>query len=253
MAIIIKHVKTKCLQCKSPLAAKAKVDQNTGSIKKYVEIYGGERRDSPFGYKANFCNKCLKNIDKKEVELSLNFFKGDRVKYSIKPEWGIGHVLFDGKEEHVRVYFVNVGEKKIILKHNDLTYKNLIRVYGDEAHQPLLEVIADANYERDGHHHIYVIELDKSVLNNYKFKEANQCCDPSKPCVYIGLTGLTPEERFENHKIGHKSSHFPHLYGKKLLPGFYKYFNPMPYDKAKIMEEELANAFRMQGFAVWQN
>jgi len=24
-------------------------------------------------------------------------------------------------------------------------------------------------------------------------------------------------------------------------------------DKAKIMEEELAKAFRLQGFAVWQN
>jgi len=170
-----------------------------------------------------------------------------------KPEWGIGHVLFDSTEENVYIYFANIGEKKIKLKHNNVIYNNLIKVAGDEAFQPLLDVISQANYERDGHHNVYVIELNKSVMNNYKFKGANQGCDLLKPCVYIGITGLTPEERFENHKMGYKSSYYPHRYGERLLPDFYEYLNPMSYDMAVKMEKELANGFRLQGSAVWQN
>ena len=138
MAIIIKHIKVKCLQCKSPLTAKAKVDEKTGSVKKYLEIYGGDRKEFLHGYKANYCNKCLQDIDKKESKSPMKFSKGDRVKHLTKPEWGVGHVLFDSTEENVYIYFANVGEKKIKLKHKDIIYNNLIEVYEDEAFQDVV-------------------------------------------------------------------------------------------------------------------
>ena len=42
--------------------------------------------------------------------------------------------------------------------------------------------------------------------------------DPKKLCVYVGMTGLTPEERFTNHKAGVKCSTFVRRYG--LRPGW---------------------------------
>ena len=39
-------------------------------------------------------------------------------------------------------------------------------------------------------HSVYVIELDDRVLNERKFREANMGYDPSKPCLYVGSTGV---------------------------------------------------------------
>jgi hypothetical protein len=38
-------------------------------------------------------------------------------------------------------------------------------------------------------HHVYVIELDKDVLCESKFKKANPDYMIGKPCVYVGMTG----------------------------------------------------------------
>ena len=37
-------------------------------------------------------------------------------------------------------------------------------------------------------------------------------------CVYVGMTGLTPEERFQKHLRGEKDAWFVHKYGQRLLP-----------------------------------
>ena len=51
-------------------------------------------------------------------------------------------------------------------------------------------------------HNIYVIELDEQVLEKKKFREANPDYVDDSPCVYVGVTSKTPEERFEQHKSG---------------------------------------------------
>ena len=50
-------------------------------------------------------------------------------------------------------------------------------------------------------HNIYVIELDKEVLSKKKFREANPDYEEGKPCVYVGMTNKTPEERFHNKRL----------------------------------------------------
>ena len=102
------------------------------------------------------------------------------------------------------------------------------------------------------HHHVYVIELDKAVLTEAKFRRANPDYDPAKPCVYVGMTGLTVQQRFANHRKGIKSSRFAHRYGIRLLPELYECFNPMPYEGAREMEVELAVGLREEGYGVWQ-
>ena len=117
----------------------------------------------------------------------------------------------------------------------------------------LLLDIFRVNYEKDGRYNIYVITLSNTVLREPKFIQANPGRDDSKPCLYVGMTGLSPEERFENHRCGHKAAYFPHRYGEKLMPEFYNCFNPMSLDQAKLMEPAFAELLKRQGFAVWQN
>jgi hypothetical protein len=62
------------------------------------------------------------------------------------------------------------------------------------------------------HHNVYVIELDKAVLKESKFRRANPEYDPARPCVYVGMTGLTVQQRFANHRKGIKSNRFAHQY-----------------------------------------
>jgi predicted GIY-YIG superfamily endonuclease len=101
-------------------------------------------------------------------------------------------------------------------------------------------------------HSVYVIELDPRILNHGRFRRANPERDLLKPCVYVGMTGLSPEARFAKHKAGIRANKYVQRYGLRLLPKLYAYANPMPYDAARDMEVELAIALREQGYAVWQ-
>ncbi len=83
-------------------------------------------------------------------------------------------------------------------------------------------------------------------------RAANPNRDITKPCVYVGCTGLAPEKRFAKHKAGIQANSYVQRYGVRLLPKLYAYANPMPYDAARDMEVELAIALQEAGYAVWQ-
>ena len=105
---------------------------------------------------------------------------------------------------------------------------------------------------RRKHHHVYVVELSKDVLNEPRFRKCNPGYVEGKPCVYVGMTGLDPDVRFDKHKAGLKSNRFVREYGLRLMPELYECFNPMPYEAAREMEVELAIGLREEGYAVWQ-
>ena len=102
-------------------------------------------------------------------------------------------------------------------------------------------------------HYIYVIELDKAVLSKKKFREANPDYEEGKPCVYVGMTGKSPEQKFQEHKSGYKSNGFVKQFGTKLKPRQYESLNPMTYVEACKMEVEKARRLRQRGYAVWQH
>lgn len=52
------------------------------------------------------------------------------------------------------------------------------------------------------HFNVYVIELSKDDLFEGKFKKCNPNYQSGKPCVYVGMTGLDPDIRFDKHKAG---------------------------------------------------
>jgi hypothetical protein len=106
--------------------------------------------------------------------------------------------------------------------------------------------------KRKPHYSVYVVELAKEVLNEPKFREANQGYRIGFPCVYVGMTGLSPDVRFDKHKAGIQSNRFVLRYGLQLMPQLYEVYNPMPYDGARDMEVELAISLRAKGYGVWQ-
>ena len=99
---------------------------------------------------------------------------------------------------------------------------------------------------------MYVIELSRDVLLEPKFRRANPGYDPRKPCVYVGMTGLSPDVRFDKHKAGIQANRFVRDYGLRLLPELYEYCNPMPYQAAREMEVEMAIGLQEEGYGVWQ-
>jgi len=92
--------------------------------------------------------------------------------------------------------------------------------------------------------------LDSAVGKMRKVQLLNPERDPEKPCVYVGLTGLAPEERFANHKQGLKCSALVKRYGIRLLPELYAHLNPMPYEAAVQMERDLTEDLRRAGYTV---
>jgi hypothetical protein len=102
----------------------------------------------------------------------------------------------------------------------------------------------------ESHHNVYVVLLDPAVGKLRKVRAANPKRDPKKPCVYVGMTGLTPEERFANHKAGIKAAFAAKRYGLRLLPELYEHLNPMPYEAAAQMEMDLAEDLRRAGYTV---
>ena len=91
---------------------------------------------------------------------------------------------------------------------------------------------------RSDHHSVYVVFLR----------------DPKgdgKAAYYVGMTGLTPEQRFENHKAGIKAARIVRRCGERLVPRLYAHLNPMPFTKAVEMEMFLADSLRKRGFIVY--
>jgi hypothetical protein len=100
------------------------------------------------------------------------------------------------------------------------------------------------------HHSVYVILLDPSVLRHPSILRLNPKREPTKPCVYVGMTGLPVEQRFENHRKGLKSAWVVRKYGLRLLPELYGFLNPMPFVAAAQMEKDLAEDLRADGYTV---
>jgi len=97
---------------------------------------------------------------------------------------------------------------------------------------------------------IYLVALDREVLAVPRFIRENPQHNPIKPCVYVGMTGLSRRERFLNQKRGHKACKLVQTYGVCLKPRLYRRSNPMTRSEAEAVERELARRLRNRGYAV---
>ena len=100
--------------------------------------------------------------------------------------------------------------------------------------------------------YVYVIGLDKNVLNNNRFRKRNPNYAEDKPCVYVGQSWHPPEKRFEQHKRDYNANAFARDYGLYLQPRLYKNINPLrTREEALAKEEALALKLQKRGYAVW--
>lgn len=88
------------------------------------------------------------------------------------------------------------------------------------------------------HHSVYVVYLKNPRGNG-------------RAGYYVGMTGLTPEQRFANHKAGVKAASVVRKYGVRLVPKLYAHLNPMGYTAACAMEAQLAQELRERGYDVF--
>ena len=103
---------------------------------------------------------------------------------------------------------------------------------------------------RQFHHSVYVVLLSDRALREVSVLRLNPKRDPGKPCVYVGMTGLPVDHRFENHKNGYKAARLVRNYGVRLMPELYAHLNPMPFEAATEMENDLAGDLRNEGYTV---
>jgi hypothetical protein len=94
------------------------------------------------------------------------------------------------------------------------------------------------NKPAPGHHSVYVV-----YLRNPR--------GDGQAGYYVGMTGLAPEARFENHKAGLKAARVVRKHGVRLVPKLYAHLNPMTYADAKVMEGVLAESLRKRGYTVY--
>ena len=170
---------------------------------------------------------------------------GDYVRQTSQPKWGIGRVISICENEQVTIFFLSGGRR--IFKSSSPDLRQV------EASDPILELTGRVDWTR-ADRNLYVIELNPKIFDwDRRFFEANLHWIPGNLCVYVGMTGLTPEERFRAHQRGEHAARFVQKYGRRLLPELYQHFNPLPYELAQQMEPELARQLRAAGLAVWQN
>ena len=104
--------------------------------------------------------------------------------------------------------------------------------------------------EENFHHNVYVVLLRDNVAKHPSLLRLNPGRDPLKPCVYVGMTGIPVDHRFENHKNGYKAAWVVKKYGVRLMPELYEHLNPMPFEAAVQMEADLAEDLRTAGYMV---
>jgi hypothetical protein len=103
------------------------------------------------------------------------------------------------------------------------------------------------------HHFVYIVLLSRTVLMHKRFLKANPSYAGDLPCVYVGMTGLDPDTRFDKHKAGIKANTYVRLYGQRLMPELVAdLVQPMSYLDAKYAEVDVAIRLRVLGYAVWQ-
>jgi hypothetical protein len=163
------------------------------------------------------------------------------------PQWGRGYVI-RAKKASSDVFFLWGGKRRIGAGEPIESS----RPNGVEADLFILCASFSARSWSRGRHSVYAIELDPAVWKSRTFRERNPG-GAAAGCLYIGVTGLPPEKRFERHRVGTQSGRFVRAHGRRLRLDLVEGFSRLPYRIAACMEPRLAAWFRAQGFAVWQN
>jgi Protein of unknown function (DUF3553) len=182
-----------------------------------------------------------------EILTAPSIAPGDIVRHGHYPQWGCGYVI-RARKASSDVFF-RWGGKRRIDAGEPLEPARAARV--ETEFFSLCASLSASSWSR-GQHSVYAIELDRAVWKNRVFRGRNPG-GAGGGCLYVGVTGLTPEERFDRHRAGTQSGRFVREFGFRLRLDLVEGFLRLPYRIAACMEPRLAAWLRAQGFAVWQN
>ena len=105
---------------------------------------------------------------------------------------------------------------------------------------------------------LYVVKLREEAREGVLARMrplARSRIDRRYPCIYVGVTALTPEERYARHREGGvTSASIVRDYGVGLLKSLYRGRNPLhatSESDALEAEAEFAEELRDRGYAVW--
>jgi hypothetical protein len=169
------------------------------------------------------------------------------VRHADYPQWGHGHVIRAGKRV-TKVFFLWGGRRSVAVgepleeARPTALEAELFALCGEFSPQAWAR----------GHHSLYAVELDPAVMKRRAFRERN-LGGAASGCLYVGVTGLKPETRFERHLEGTQSARLVKTYGIRLRLDLVEGYSRLPYQVAAAMEPKVAAWLRSQGFAVWQN
>lgn len=172
---------------------------------------------------------------------------GDIVQHDDYPQWGRGYVIRARKRSYD--VFFRWGGKRKIEAGEPLAACRATAVEAELF--ALCASLSAASWSR-GRHSLYAIELDPAVWKIRAFRDRNPG-GATGGHLYIGVTGLSPEARFERHLAGTQSARFVRTHGVRLRLDLVEGFSRLPYRIAASMEPKIAAWLRAQGFAVWQN
>lgn len=118
--------------------------------------------------------------------------KGDRVRHPIKDDWGLGKVLANSNGEKVDVFFVDAGEKTILLK-----YVEPVKVKGEESMHGGLDHLKATDigvkYQRFSKLTANFLEAYPDGFQNEKFAGEDRA---KKEKAHEMAFDLLPKERF---------------------------------------------------------
>lgn len=97
---------------------------------------------------------------------------------------------------------------------------------------------------------VYVIKLDPTVMNKRRFSGENPQYVQGKPCVYVGMTVRSPQERYGQHKADERSNKYVRAYGERILAE--ECVSGLTYSEAQKEEVRVAETLRQRGWAAWQ-
>lgn len=173
--------------------------------------------------------------------------RGAIVRHADYPQWGHGYVIRAGKRL-TKVFFLWGGRRGVPVG------ERLEVAQPKAVEAQIFALCADCSPQAwsRGHHSLYAVELDRDVLERGDFLARNPG-GAASGCLYVGVTGLEPETRFERHLEGTQSARLVKKYGVRLRLDLVEGYSRLPYRIAACMEPKVAAWLRAQGFAVWQN
>src|SRR5262245_54081068 len=104
--------------------------------------------------------------------------------------------------------------------------------------------------ERELRYSVYVVLLDDYVGTLPQMRRRNPTRDASTPYVYIGVTSLPVNRRFDFRRATPEHEWRVHKFGVRLMPELYDSLHPMRRKEALQTAKKLADDLRAKGFGV---